>query len=106
MKPETRRYLFDAPGVYRIRVQGRLDRPGVERLPCMRSFKSRVRGLPPTTTITGPLVDQASLLGVLTQLYDMGYPLLDVRRLSQDAAAEPAESEAADDRSGPPATSA
>jgi hypothetical protein len=33
------------------------------------------------TTLTGEVSDQAALMGVLSTLYDMGYPLLKVERL-------------------------
>ena len=89
MKPDTRRVLFDVPGVYRIRVLGRLDKRGVESFSCMPRFRCHVRGTPPKTTITGSLIDQASLLSILTQLYDMGYPLLDVKRLAEETVLTP-----------------
>ena len=33
------------------------------------------------TTITGPVVDQAALHGLLAKVFDLGLPLLSVRRL-------------------------
>jgi hypothetical protein len=36
------------------------------------------------TTITGPVVDQAALHGLLTKIRDLGLPLLSVRRLDPD----------------------
>jgi hypothetical protein len=47
----------------------------------MTDCTSRVRGKCPVTTLTGALLDQAGLISVLTQLYDMGYPLLALQRL-------------------------
>jgi hypothetical protein len=41
------------------------------------------------TTLTGELIDQAALMGVLNSLYDMGYPLLKVERLGTAPSAEP-----------------
>ena len=35
----------------------------------------------PQTTITGPVVDQAALHGLLAKVFDLGLPLLSVRRL-------------------------
>jgi hypothetical protein len=49
---------------------------------CSRQSK----GKPPVTTLTGELIDQASLMGVLTALYEMGYTLLDVKRLPNPVA--------------------
>jgi hypothetical protein len=87
--PESRRYIFDAPGIYRIRIQGRLNVRPSGVLGCMTCFTCRVRRAPPTTTLTGILADQAGLISVLTELYDMGYPLLDVKRLPDRAAGGP-----------------
>ena len=33
------------------------------------------------TTITGPVVDQAALHGLLTKVFDLGLPLISVQRL-------------------------
>jgi hypothetical protein len=33
------------------------------------------------TTITGPVVDQAALHGLLVKVFDLGLPLISVRRL-------------------------
>ena len=33
------------------------------------------------TTITGPVVDQAALHGLLAKVFDLGLPLISVRRL-------------------------
>lgn len=35
-----------------------------------------------TTTLTGPVADQAALLGILQKLYTLGLPLLLVQRTS------------------------
>jgi hypothetical protein len=40
-----------------------------------------VDGGAPVTTLTGRLVDQAALFGVLNNVYDMGFPLLSVEWL-------------------------
>ncbi len=39
------------------------------------------QGKTAVTTLKGTLIDQACLMGVLTALYEMGYTLLDVKRL-------------------------
>jgi hypothetical protein len=42
----------------------------------------------PVTTLTGEVSDQAALMGVLSTLYDMGFPLLKVERLDSAPAVE------------------
>ena len=43
---------------------------------------------PDTTTLVGTLKDQAHLVGLLTRLYDQGYPILSVEYLpTQDTSA-------------------
>ena len=37
---------------------------------------------PPVTTLTGQVLDQAALMGVLNRLYDLCLPLLSVECLS------------------------
>jgi hypothetical protein len=37
-----------------------------------------------TTTIAGPVVDQAALHGLLAKVRDLGLPLLEVRRIGPD----------------------
>ena len=41
------------------------------------------------TTLAGELIDQATLMGVLNSLYDMGYALLKVERLGPSPPADP-----------------
>ena len=63
---------------YEIRVEGVLDAgwsawfDGMEVAGDERSRQ---------TTITGPVVDQAALHGLLAKVFDLGLPLLSVRRL-------------------------
>jgi hypothetical protein len=81
--PNSQQYLFDAPGTYRIRVRGHLDSCWSDTFRGMAIQTRRGRGKDPVTTLTGELVDQPSLMGVLTALYEMGYTLLDVKRLAE-----------------------
>lgn len=75
------RFLFDLPGRYRIRVQGRLSASWSSRLSDMTISVRQPASQKPITTLTGEVRDQAALLGVLNALYDMGCPLLKVERL-------------------------
>jgi hypothetical protein len=68
------------PDVYEIRVRGVLD----------SGWSSWFDGLELSndqagqTTITGPLVDQAALHGLLAKVRDLGLPLLSVRRIDPE----------------------
>jgi hypothetical protein len=76
-----KRYLFDLPGRYRIRVQGQLSASWSGRLSDMAITVRHPAGRQAITTLTGTVRDQAALMGVLSTLYDMGCPLLKVERL-------------------------
>ena len=68
--PTPKGLTFDTPGVYRIGVQGYLDKSWSDR---MNGVDIRVQELPdaaPVTLLTGRFVDQAALAGVLSTLYD------------------------------------
>jgi hypothetical protein len=83
--PPARSVTVATPGVYQIRVQGDLDASWSDR---MNGVNIRVLSPPdeaPTTVLTGHFVDQAALAGVLSTLYDMGFPLLEVVRLEVQA---------------------
>jgi len=67
----------DAAGRYEIRLQGHLD----------EQWAAWFGGLTLTleangdTLLTGPVVDQAALHGLLRKVRDLGLPLLAVRRI-------------------------
>jgi hypothetical protein len=66
-----------------------MDKRRSEYLCGMSISSARRQGESIVTTLTGELVDQAALVGVLNSLYDMGYPLLKVERLGPSPSAEP-----------------
>ena len=45
-----------------------------------------VQGPDGETVLTGPVIDQAALHGILNRIRDLGVPLLSVKRLAQDEA--------------------
>jgi hypothetical protein len=96
LKSTGQRFLFDAPGTYRIRVQGHLAAHWTDALGGMAISCREGRGKPPSSTLTGTLIDQACLMGVLTALYEMGYTLLDVKRLPEPLASKARLTEACD----------
>ena len=68
---------------YEIRVQGRLD-------PRWSTYLDGVHLAPDgdgTTVLTGRVVDQAALHGLLAGLRDLGLPLISVARVDDDRAA-------------------
>ena len=81
MNQGSKRFLFDLPGRYRIRVQGHLSASWSSRLSDMVITTRKPVNQQSVTTLTGELRDQAALMGVLNALYDMGCPLLKVERL-------------------------
>jgi hypothetical protein len=79
--PPPRGITLDTPGVYRIGVQGCLDKSWSDR---MNGVDIREQELPdeaPVTILIGHFIDQAALAGVLSTLYDLGFPLLTVELL-------------------------
>jgi hypothetical protein len=88
LDPSSRRLLFDLPGRYRIRVGGRLSASWADRLGDMTITVRQAASQQAVTTLTGEVTDQAALMGVLSTLYDMGFPLLKVERLGGWPAAE------------------
>ena len=65
------------PTHYQIRVRGHIDPTWQDWL-----FGLTIDHTPAgETLLTGLLVDQAALQGVLTNLYNLGYPLLSVNKI-------------------------
>ena len=67
--------------LHEIRVQGHLDERWSDWMEGL-VFTHESDG---TTTLTGPLVDQAALHGVLTRIRDLALTIVSVRRLGPDA---------------------
>ena len=63
-----KRYPFDGPGRYRIRVQGLLDESWSERLGGLRITTSSLKDQGPVTASVGRLRDQSELSGVLNTI--------------------------------------
>ena len=69
---------IDQPATYCIRVVGYLDENWSTRLGGMKIASSGPQEMNTVTTLSGSLIDQAALFGVLKSLYDMRFPLLSV----------------------------
>ncbi len=66
--------------LHEIRVEGHLDERWADWLQGL-AFTFESDG---TTTLRGPLADQAALHGVLNRIRDLALPIVSVRRVSQD----------------------
>ncbi len=76
-----RRYLFDRPGSYLIRVLGLLEPCWIEQLEELNISTSSWAGKYPVTQISGWLIDQTALAGLLDLLNELGMVILTVERL-------------------------
>jgi hypothetical protein len=70
------------PQVYEIRFWGHLD---LRRAQMFEGLEM-VREPGGETVLTGPVLDQAALHGILNRIRDLGVPLLSVQRLSAEEA--------------------
>ena len=73
------------PVVYQIRIQGHLGRPWTDWFGGL-TITLEDNG---DTLLTGPLVDQAALHGLLKKVRDLGMPLLSVNRVKPGQADVP-----------------
>jgi hypothetical protein len=73
---------LDTPATYRIRVKGHLDSSWSDCLSGLTISPPSQEGELEVTTLTGQVLDQAALSGVLNALYGLRLPLLSVEYLS------------------------
>jgi hypothetical protein len=81
MGPNQTKLKLHEPASYRICVQGVLDPSWSDTFAGLAITCAPVTGQGPVTILTGQLIDQAMLLGVLNGLYGLGLPLLSVEWL-------------------------
>ena len=72
--------VSNQPMVYQIRLEGHLSRQWQAWFDGL-TFTLTVDG---DTLLTGPVVDQAALYGLLRKVRDLGLPLISVIRLKPD----------------------
>jgi hypothetical protein len=70
--------------VYEIRVEGELDQDWQQWLDGLDATLSYTSDRAPVTTLTGPVVDQAALRGMLCKLWDLNLTLVSVHRIEAD----------------------
>ena len=73
---------WSQPQLYEIRFMGHLSSYRAQ----MFEGLEMVQGPGGETVLTGPVIDQAALHGILYRIRDLGVPLLSVKRLSADEA--------------------
>ncbi len=78
MKDFHQKLSLDHPATYQIKVPGSLDENLSDWVEGMTISVDREDDSPPITTLTGVLVDQAALQGLLRRLYTLGLPLIEV----------------------------
>ena len=69
--------MFES-ATYRISIVGTLDEQWSDYCGGMTIEHDLMRDQYPITVLTGRLLDQAALIGVINLLYDFGFPLLAV----------------------------
>ena len=80
-----KRFVFDRPGNYRIRVLGFLDESWSDRLGGLRISACSLKDQEgPVTELFGQVRDQAKLAGVLNSLYELHLTLLSVEYVKGD----------------------
>ena len=72
----------DEPGLYEIRIKGHLD----DKWAAWFGGLTLTREDNGETLLTGPVVDQAALHGLLRKVRDGGMPLVSVMRVKPDPA--------------------
>ena len=75
-----------SPGLYEIRVKGHLD----TRWGAWFDGLTLTHGSDGTTTIHGPVADQAALHGLLQKIRDLGLPLISVNHVAPGHPSAPA----------------
>lgn len=72
----------DQPGIYRIKIQGRLSEGAIRRFDEMTVAVERNSAGIPITTLTGQITDQSALHGIVARIRDLGLPLILVELVS------------------------
>jgi len=75
----------EQPGQYRIRLQGHLD----DSWACWFGALTVTLAENGETLLTGPIVDQAALHGLLRKVRDLGMPLLEICRIEPGSVGQP-----------------
>ena len=85
VKTEIPKLVMSSPATYRICVQGHLDVKWSDYVQGMSIATEYDECQNPITSLTGQLLDQTALTGVINALYDHHLPLLSVECLLIDS---------------------
>ena len=72
---------FDQTATYQIKVQGRLDERWTHWFDEMSITFGHAEDGSTVTVLTGSVVDQAALYGLINRMRDLGLPLISVGRV-------------------------
>ena len=78
MKKTGEKLALDCPAAYRIEVQGYLDEKWSDWFDNMAIVPLVDEEGVYVTSLTGTVIDQAALHGMLRKLYDLGLPVLSI----------------------------
>ncbi len=90
----TQSYHMDQPAHYRIRLHGYVSERWANSYGEMSAKVIITADGQTETELTGLVVDQAALLGLINLLYAMGHAVVAVERIEADESDEPDESDA------------
>ena len=82
MSKDTHKLTLHEPARYQIQVIGHLDGKRATWFESLSLVREHGDGGAPITTLMVEVRDQAMLHGLLTQIRDLGLPLLSVNRIS------------------------
>lgn len=73
--------------IYQIRIEGQLGQQWIDWFDGL-SINPGDNG---TTLLTGPVIDQSALHGLLKKVRDLGMPLVSVNRMETDGSSNPSQ---------------
>jgi len=83
IKQEGMNFNFSKPSVYKIKVQGEIEKDLSGNLGGMQIKVIKEEGKKPITVLIGSVRDQAALSGILNSLYNMHMMVISVKALKE-----------------------
>lgn len=80
---EINESCFTSPGMYCIKVRGKIDKRFSGYFGGMKISSEEQAGKKPITTLLGELKDQSALVGILNALYGLHLTILSIKTISQ-----------------------